>query len=179
MTFSHQVIPPHISPQDGPLPALRAPSPGGKVGKWRVKPWVKLRTHLSLLTFPFPTGPRAVALCSAQAGSSCERLSTSSRSAGLCVAPWTGRPPPVPPVGDTASPGPCHPAHLPPCTVLPPACEPQMGQPLCYLDIGTEEPLASGAAFLSRGGRLPGRRAPRPLGEASLSMLRERLHQTQ
>lgn len=99
---------------------------------------------------PLVTGPQAAALCSTPAGSSHRVLRTSSRPASLCLVPRPDHPAAMSPVGDTASPRPSHPANLPACPVLPSTCEPQMGQPLCHLNIGIGSPLAKGAALLSR-----------------------------
>lgn len=99
------------------------------------QPRVPLRTHCSP-TSPV-TGPTAAAPCTAQAGSSCRALPTGSRSAGLCLVSCPDHPPPTLPMGDTASPRPCHPADLRPCPRLPSTSTPQMGQHLCHFNIGT------------------------------------------
>ena len=108
-----------LLPKLVPLHTPSCPRLTGKVWEAEGQPRVKLRAHFSLSWPLLVTGPHAAAPCTAQAGSSHRLVSTGSRSAGLCLAPRPDRPPPMPPMGDTASPGPSHhAADLHPCTLL-------------------------------------------------------------
>lgn len=115
---------------------------------------------------PGRSRPHAAAPCTALADSSLRVLSAGSRSTSLCLAPHPDHPPPMPPMGDTAPPGPSQPADLCPCTLLFFHLLTPNGAasvPLPHRD-RTSSPRRSHCPLQVKAG---GRKVPRPLGESS------------
>lgn len=97
------------------------------------------------------TAPPATITSTAWVNPSHLLLPTTSRSTGLHLASCQGHPPPMPTLGDNASPGTSQPADLCPSTLPPPRSTPQVEQCLCNFHLknwglGSQNPFQGKAS---------------------------------